>query len=96
LSAKVHVVEDEAYTAQYPGRQRVSLSMHLAGGQVAVGECEITSGEPTRPHDPADLDRKFQELSEPIWGAARARQIRDAVLALDHCPDVSQLLDFNP
>ena len=96
LSAKVHVVEDEAYTAEYPAKQRVTLSMHLASGQVVVGECEITIGEPTRPHDPADLDRKFHELAEPIWGASRARQIRDAVLAIDRCPDVSKLLDFNP
>ena len=96
LSEKVHVSEDEAYTAQYPGKQRVTLQMHLASGQVVTGECEITSGEPARPHDPAELDRKYQELAEPIWGVQRAAQIRDAVIGIDRCADVSSLLDFNP
>jgi len=70
--------------------------MHLASGQVVTGECEITSGEPARPHDPAELDRKYQELAEPIWGVQRAAQIRDAVIGIDRCADVSSLLDFNP
>jgi 2-methylcitrate dehydratase PrpD len=96
LSGKVHVVEDEAYTAQYPAKQRVTLTMRLAGGQVVVGECEITSGEPSRPHDSADLERKFHEIAEPIWGAQRASQIQEAILSIDRCTDVSKLLDFNP
>lgn len=96
LAAKVHVTEDENYSASYPTDQRVTLDIHLTHGAVLRGECHITSGEPTRPHAAADLEQKYRDLAEPVWGSSRAAQLRDAILAIDRCPDVSRLVDFYP
>jgi 2-methylcitrate dehydratase PrpD len=96
LAARVRVSEQPAYTALYPAEQRVRLAIRLRGGTRLVGECVITSGEPTRPHAAADLERKFRDLAEPIWGSGRAGQLRDALMDIDGCPDVSALVDFNP
>lgn len=96
LAGRVFVTEDVDYTAQYPGQQRVTLTMRLADGSERVGECHITSGEPTRPHAAQALERKFRDLAEPLWGAARADQLRDALLDIDRCDDVSRLVDFMP
>ena len=96
LARKVHVVEDESFTRQYPQLQRVDLCMELNDGRRIEGACHITSGEPDKPHASADLDRKYQDLAEPLWGAARAQQLRQALLAIERCADVSALVDFLP
>ena len=96
LAAKVFVTEDESYSATYPADQRVSLVMHLNDGSALRGQCHITSGEPTRPHKTEDLERKYLDLAEPIWGRQRAAQLRDAILTIDTCGDVSQLVNFYP
>jgi len=96
LCSRIHVSEAPEFTARYPQEQRVSLIVHLRGGGQVTGECVTTSGEPSRPLNPADLDLKFETLAEPIWGQARARQLRDALNAIDRCSDVSTLVDFNP
>lgn len=96
VAAKVRIIEDDAYTALYPAQQRVTVTLHLHSGELVTGECTITSGEPGRPHDPADLDRKYRDLAEPLWGAARAAQLRDALMNIQDCADVSTLVDFCP
>jgi 2-methylcitrate dehydratase PrpD len=96
LAKRVDVVEDESYSAGYPAEQRVALDIHLKDRAVYTGVCVITSGEPTRPHEPEALARKYRDLAEPIWGAARAAQLREALLDIEACADVSRLVDFAP
>jgi 2-methylcitrate dehydratase PrpD len=96
LAAKVHVTEDEDFTAQYPGLQRVELKLRLRDGRTLEGRCEITSGEPKRPHAVTDLRRKYDDLAVPLWGAQRADQMRQALMNIERCPDVSALVDFSP
>ncbi len=96
LTAKVALTEDPAFTAAYPATQRVDITIRLRDGSTLEGRSDITSGEPTRPHAPAALAEKYIALAEPIWGATRAAQLRDALLSIDTCPDVSRLTDFNP
>ena len=96
LARRVHVIEAPEFTAQYPALQRVDLRMQLSDGRVIEGACHITSGEPQRPHPTEALARKYQDLAVPLWGAARAEQLHQALLDIDNCPDVSQLVDFCP
>ncbi len=96
LAARVHVSEDPSHTAQYPQLQRVDLCLTLRDGRRLEGACHITSGEPQRPHPSADLERKYAALAVPLWGEQRAEQMRTALMNLEHCPDVSALVDFFP
>lgn len=96
LASRVELAEDPDFTAAYPAAQRVALTIHLHDGSRVDGQCEITRGEPQRPHDPAALAAKYRELAEPIWGAARAEALRTALAGIDTCPDAAHLVDFNP
>ena len=96
LARRIHVVEDEDFTRQYPQQQRVDLRMQLKDGRILQGQCQLTSGEPGRPHAQADLDRKYLDLSVPLWGSARAEQLRTALMNIERCPDVATLVDFIP
>ena len=96
LAARIDLVEDEDFTRAYPAAQRVHLVIRLHDGTSLEGHCEITSGEPGRPHHPAALERKYRALAEPLWGADGAEKMRTALMNIETCPDVSRLVDFNP
>lgn len=96
LAGRVEPIEDAQFTAAYPAAQRVAITIRMRDGSVHTGHSEITSGEPQRPHDPAALERKYRDLAEPIWGAARAAQLHDAIMRIDACADVGALVDFHP
>jgi 2-methylcitrate dehydratase PrpD len=96
LASKIRVEEDPAFSAQYPAQQRVDLRLTTLGGERFEGQCTITSGEPDRPHTDASLWRKFNDLAIPLWGEVPADELRDAVLNLQDCPDMTQLLHFLP
>jgi len=94
LAQRIHVTEDPRLNHDYPLRQRVEVRVELADGAVLDGTCDITSGEPGNPHPPGAMEQKYRELAEPVWGAERALRLREALLAIDACPDVSALVDF--
>jgi 2-methylcitrate dehydratase PrpD len=96
LASRVEVAEEESYSAVYPGEQRVDVRIRMRDGQVHEGHCVITSGEPTRPHDPAALEHKYRTLAEPLWGARRAAQLREALMHIEDCANVRTLTDFIP
>ena len=43
-----------------------------------------------QPHRPEDVERKFFDLTNRVWGAERARKLYDAVLALESETDMAQ------
>jgi len=90
------VVEEPAFSAEYPAQQRVDLSLTTVGGEKFLGQCTITSGEPDRPHSAESLQGKFNDMAIPLWGESAASELRNAVLNLPACPDVSKLLHFLP
>jgi 2-methylcitrate dehydratase PrpD len=83
LVAKVDVREEPSYTQAYPDHQLCDVTIRLRGGRSLEGRCEIMKGEPGNPHRPEDVERKFFDLTNPVWGAQRARSLYDAVLALE-------------
>ncbi|MGH8666889.1 MAG: hypothetical protein ACREUX_21715 [Burkholderiales bacterium] len=47
-------------------------------------------GEPGNPHRPEDVERKFFDLMNPVWGAERSRKLYDAVFALESESDMGE------
>jgi 2-methylcitrate dehydratase PrpD len=89
LAARVEVQEDASYTARYPSEQVCDLRIVLAGGQVHEGRCTVTKGEPSKPHAPEELEKKFMQLGVPIWGEAVARRLLPACMKIEDLPDFS-------
>jgi 2-methylcitrate dehydratase PrpD len=86
LMAKVDVREDPAYTEAYPDKQRCDVVIHLNGGGTVPGHCEIMRGEPGNPHRPEDVEKKFFDLTVPVWGSQRAHDLYSALLKLEDVP----------
>jgi len=90
LAARVEVEEDASYTARYPAEQVCDLRIVLSSGAVHEGRCTITKGEPSKPHQPAQLEEKFLQLGAPLWGEAEARRLLAGCMTLEEMPDFSQ------
>ena len=91
LMAKVDVSEDPAYTKAYPEKQRCEAVIHLNDGRALRGRCEIMKGEPGNPHRPEEVEKKFYDLTVPVWGGRRAHDLYSALLTLE---SVTDLRDF--
>jgi 2-methylcitrate dehydratase PrpD len=96
LAERIHVVEDEALNASYPAKQEVFATIRTRDGRTFAGRCEVTRGEPGNPHPPGAVEAKYRALAEPLWGAARATRLADAILALESAADAAALVDFVP
>ena len=88
LIAKVDVGEEPAYTRAYPDKQQCDVVIHLNGGSTVRGHCEIMRGEPGNPHRPEEVEKKFYDLTVPVWGRKRAIDLYSALLRLDEVPDL--------
>lgn len=88
LIAKIDVSENPAYTQAYPDRQLCDVVIHLKQGRAIRGRCEIMRGEPRNPHRPDEIEKKFYDLTVPVWGAERARKLYKALLELEHAADM--------
>ena len=60
----------------------------MQGGTTLTGRCEVTKGEPTNPHKPAELEGKFLRLGTPVWGEAMTRKLHAG------CMRIEQITDF--
>jgi 2-methylcitrate dehydratase PrpD len=89
LVAKVDVTEDPAYTAAYPGRQLCDVTIHLDDGRTIAGHCEVMKGEPSNPHKAEEVERKFFDVTTPIWGRARAEKLYESVLRVERETNMS-------
>ena len=82
LARRVSVNEDPALTAMLPGLRPARLRVTLADGSVHSAEVTTNRGDTEDPYTEAEVRAKFHELTDPVYGADRARAIEEAVLAL--------------
>jgi 2-methylcitrate dehydratase PrpD len=90
LVAKIDVREEPAYTRAYPEKQLCDVAIRLRDGRTLEGRCEVMKGEPTNPHRTEDVERKFFELTIPVWGEERSQKLYDALLSLESVPDMGE------
>jgi len=88
LMAKVDVSEDPAYTQAYPDKQLCDVVIHVKDGGTVRGRCEIMKGEPGNPHRPEEVEKKFYDLTVPVWGGKRANDLYSALLRLEDVADL--------
>jgi len=91
LAQRTEVVEEPAFEARYPREQIAEVAVHLADGRVLRGRCEVMRGEPGRPHDPRDLERKFHDLTGPALGRPAAQRLHEGLMSLERVADVRAL-----
>jgi 2-methylcitrate dehydratase PrpD len=64
----------------------------MASGEAYVSQVDFPKGSVQNPMSDDELRAKFESLSVPVVGRARAARIADTVAAIEKCPDVGQLM----
>jgi 2-methylcitrate dehydratase len=91
LLAKIELREDPEFTALWPRSAGGAVELHLRDGKTLSSRCPYPPGHPRLRLTEDELAAKFHEYSDPILGRAGARALREAVLDLDGCADVSEI-----
>jgi 2-methylcitrate dehydratase PrpD len=94
LAARVTVNEDAALTAMLPGLRPARLRMTLADGTLHSAEVMTNRGDTEDPYTEGEVRAKFRELADPVYGAARAQAIEEAVLALGPHQEAAALTEL--
>ena len=93
LAQRVDLQEDKSHTARYPQETPCDVRIVMKNGDSYTGRCVVMKGEPSNPHQPEDLRRKFFELGTPVWGESTTREVFDAFMNIEHVPDFGALAD---
>jgi len=91
LAARIAVEEDPQMTARLPGLRPARVALHLKDGRTLSAEALTNRGDTEDPFSPEEIREKFRELATPVFGAARAAAIEQAVLALPDAEDCAAL-----
>jgi 2-methylcitrate dehydratase PrpD len=83
LAARVDMIEVPELNKNFPQEIPARLKIVLKDGTTYEGKCDMPKGERDNPHSPQEIERKYYQLAAPVWGEARAREIRDSCMTLE-------------
>jgi len=91
LAKKVEVKEDPKLTAMMPSRRPSRVRVTLKSGEKLEAEVTMNRGDFEDPYGPADLEKKYFSLADPVWGHAKAEQIHSQVMAVEKLKDINEV-----
>lgn len=86
LMTRIHVGEDPALSAEYPGRRQAHLSVTLNDGRHLEHLQKTRRGDPEDPLDDTELVAKFYELSSGVIPTEDAESLVAAILYGEDLP----------
>jgi len=91
LARKVTVVEKSEYTAMMPERRPSKVTLILTDGSTFSAETFLNKGDFEDPYSESEIERKFYNLVEPVWGQSRANEILKGLMALELLDDIGNI-----
>jgi 2-methylcitrate dehydratase PrpD len=91
LAKRVEVKEDPKLTAMMPSRRPSRVRVTLKNGGKFEAEVTMNKGDFEDPYGPADLEKKYSSLADPVWGHAKAEQIRSQLMAAEKVEHINQI-----
>jgi 2-methylcitrate dehydratase len=91
---KVEVVADPEIEALFPKLQRVAVKIVTTDGQEFDKQIDYPKGDPRNPLTDAEIEEKFDALSEPVLSEGRRREVKEAIWNLDQLDSITRLMDL--
>ncbi|MBO9355641.1 hypothetical protein GG851_16775 [Bordetella petrii] len=91
LMQQLRIVAAPELEQQWPRGRPARITAQLQNGSTRTALVDIPLGDAGRPMSDADIESKFLDLAEPVWGRARAGEVIQMVAALDELPDIGAL-----
>lgn len=96
LARKVTVHEDPTLTAMMPAHRPSRVEVALDDGRVLSAQVMSNRGDTEDPYPESELETKFLELGEPVWGAARSGEILERAMGMAGNDPVRRLCALLP
>ena len=90
LARKVRVSVDDTLDRQFPAKTMARVTIHTHGGDYGT-TIEYPRGNPENPLSHAELEAKFQLLTQDLISAERSQALRTAILGLPEAKSVLAL-----
>jgi 2-methylcitrate dehydratase len=90
LLSKVELQEDAEFTALWPHSAGGAVELHLRDGAARSHRCPHPPGSPRFALTDEELATKFHEYADPVLGAKKALELRQAVGDLETCADLRE------
>lgn len=90
MRARIEAVPSSELTKAKPARQAI-VDLHLRNGHVVRHRTFAVLGTPDNPMSRSEVEAKADDLIAPVLGAARSRDLVDAVMAMETIPSVRAL-----
>jgi len=91
---KVRVVADPEIEAVFPKLQRVIVTVLTNDGRELTKQLDYPKGDPRNPLTDAEIEEKFDALSEPVLSADARARLKDAVWTLEQAKSITALMDL--
>ena len=93
VMSKMDLVEDEAFTAKYPGEYNSRITITDRSGGVHTTQTAFFKGHQNNPLDDAEVEAKFRRFSSPLLTAPQCDEALEAIWALEELPDLEEIFD---
>lgn len=94
LTQRVKLHRDASANARYPRGIPNRFVVTLRDGRVLEKEVEFPRGHAGNPMTDQEVEQKFRDLVEPVYGRARTDEILQTCWRLDQLNDVTRLLNL--
>lgn len=88
LAARVQVEERGEFTQMMPARRPSRVTVRLKNGETFTETVWVSKGDLEDPYTEEELDRKFIDLTGPVYGLERAREMLDRAKRVDSFDNV--------
>ncbi|ANN77969.1 MmgE/PrpD family protein [Bordetella flabilis] len=94
LMSRIRVEPSAELERRWPRGRPAVLHAALVGGARHTVTVEIPQGDVDRPMDDGQVQQKFHALAAPVLGVARAEEVVQAVMQLEHLSSVASLMSL--
>lgn len=91
LAKIVDVREDSGLTAMMPERRPSRVTVTMKDGSTQTAETFLNKGDFEAPYSASELEGKYFNLAEPVWGCKTAEALHTDLMRLEEVGDVNRL-----
>ena len=94
LAARVEVVVDAELEEAFPEQALAWVEIETMEGSRARSKISVAPGDAGMPFRHMELARKFRNLTDPVLGSDRARELASAIERLPDSPNLDEMTDL--
>ncbi len=94
LAKKVTVSEDPNLTAMMPDRRPSRVNLELVSGESYQAEAFINKGDAEDPYSSEEIQQKYFELLDPLYGHEKAEKLHEQLMRLEEFDNFNTVTDL--